>query len=93
MRNVSDTLYTENHNAFFVQNIFRNSCRLYEITRKNIVETDRPQMAIRRMRIACWIPKATNTHSECVILLAFPLQKWLHERFSVLRYMNITCFV
>ena len=27
---------------------------------------------IRRMRIACWTPKATNTHSEHVTLLAFP---------------------
>ena len=25
-------------------------------------------MAIRRMRIACWIPKATATHSEYVML-------------------------
>jgi len=24
---------------------------------------------IRRMRCACWIPKATNTYSECVLLL------------------------
>ena len=38
------------------------------------------------MRIACWIPKATNTHSQYVILIAFPLQQWLHERASVLRY-------
>ena len=29
---------------------------------------------IWRMRIACWIPKATNTDLECVILIAFPLQ-------------------
>jgi len=50
-----------------------------------------PQMAIRRMRIACWIHKATNTHSQCVILLAFQLQKWLHESSSILRYMYITC--
>jgi len=28
-----------------------------------------------RMRIACWIPKATDTHSEYVILIAFPLQQ------------------
>ena len=27
----------------------------------------------------CWIPKATNTHSESVILIAFSLQKWLLE--------------
>jgi len=28
------------------------------------------------MRIAYWIPKATNIHSEYVILIAFPLQQW-----------------
>jgi len=27
---------------------------------------------IRRMRRVCWIPKVTNTLSECVIFLAFP---------------------
>jgi len=42
---------------------------------ENIVEPDRPQKAIRRMRVGCWIPKATGTHSEYVILIAFPLQK------------------
>jgi hypothetical protein len=26
-------------------------------------DPDRPQMKIWRMRITCWIPKATNTHS------------------------------
>ena len=41
-------------------------------------------MTIRRMRIACWILKATNTHTEYVILIALPLQQWLHERSSVL---------
>jgi hypothetical protein len=35
---------------------------VYVIMWKIIVESDRPQMTIRRMRIACWIPKATNTH-------------------------------
>ena len=28
-------------------------------------------MTKRGMRITCWIPKATNTHSEYVILIAF----------------------
>jgi len=46
-----------------------------------------------RMRIACWmITKATDTHSEYVILIPFPL-KWFHERVSVLRYTYIACFV
>jgi hypothetical protein len=29
---------------------------------------------------------ATNTHSGYVVLIAFPLQQWLHERAGVLRY-------
>ena len=58
---------------------------------KNIVEPYRPQMTIRRIRIACWIPKATNTYSEYVILIAFPLQEWLHERASMLRLSSVTC--
>ena len=60
---------------------------------ENIVDRGWPQMTIRRMRIACWIPKATNTHSGCVILIAFPLQQWLHERASMLRYTYIDCLV
>jgi hypothetical protein len=32
---------------------------------------------IRRLRIACWIHKTTNTHSEYAVLIAFPLQQWL----------------
>ena len=35
------------------------------------------------MHIACWIPRATNTHSGCVILT---LQQWSHECPSMLRY-------
>jgi len=48
---------------------------MYEITWKNSVEWGRPQMTICHMRIVCWIPKATNTHTEYIILIAFPLQK------------------
>jgi len=41
------------------------------------------------MRIACWIPKATNTHSEYVMFTAIPQQQWLHERTSMFRYTDI----
>ena len=41
---------------------------------KIIVEPDRPQMTIWRMRIAGRIPKATNSHTEYVIIIAFPMQ-------------------
>ena len=70
--------------------LFENQS-VYEITWKNNLERGRSQMTIWRMCIACWIPKATNTHSEYVILIAFPLQQWLHERVSVLRYTYIVC--
>jgi len=53
---------------------------------KTPVESERPQMTIWRMPIACCIPKATNTHSQYVILIAFPLQQWFHESSSMLRY-------
>jgi hypothetical protein len=59
-----------------------------EITWKNLVERVKPQMTMWRMHIACWIPKATNTHTGCVIVIAFPLQQWLHERAAVLGYTN-----
>jgi hypothetical protein len=41
---------------------------------------------IRRMRIACWITKDTDTQAEYVILIASPRQQWLCERASMLRY-------
>jgi hypothetical protein len=43
----------------------------------------------RFMRFACWITKATDTHSEYVMLITFPLQQWLHERTLLLRYAYI----
>jgi hypothetical protein len=39
-----------------------------------------------RMRTACYKPKATNTHTENVILIAFPPQGLLNERASQLGY-------
>jgi hypothetical protein len=40
---------------------------------------------IWRMRFACWIFKATNTHSQHVIITALPLRQWLHGGASILR--------
>ena len=56
---------------------------VYEIMWKNIVELDSPQMTIRRMRMARWITKATNTNSEYAIIFSRPQQHWLHERATV----------
>ena len=50
-------------------------------------------MTIWHMRLACWIIQATDTHSEHVILVAFPPQQWLHERRSMLPYRYSVCVV
>ena len=50
---------------------------------KNIFGSGRPRVTIWRMPTAYWIPKATDTHSKYAIFIAFPLQKWLHERDSI----------
>jgi hypothetical protein len=46
---------------------------------ENFLERGRQQMTIWRMPTACWIPKATDTHSQYVILFALSQQEWLHD--------------
>jgi hypothetical protein len=87
------TKVTEKKHAIYFQKLSPENRAVYEIMWKNKVDPDRPQITIRRMRIACWIPKATDTHSEYVILIAFPLQQLLHELASLLRYTYIACRV
>ena len=58
-----------------------------------MLNPNRPQVRIWRMLIACWMTKATNTHSEYVILISFPLQQWLHERPPLFRYTYISGLV
>jgi len=58
---VTDKCFSWNQNTHFeVQEFIFEHCALYET---NIVEPDRPQMTVWRMRIAYWTPKATNTHT------------------------------
>ena len=53
----------------------------------------RSRVTIWSMRTACFIPKATDTHSEYVILISFQTQQWLQEHASVLRYTYIARLV
>ena len=76
-----------------LNNNFFENCAVCEIMWENVVERVRPQMIIWRMRIACWIPKATNTHTGRVILFVLQLQQWLYEHTSMLRYTYISCLV
>jgi len=70
---------------------FLENRALYEVKWKSTVEPERPQMTVWRMLRASCVPKATDIHSEYVILTAFPLQKWLHESASLLRLTYIVC--
>jgi hypothetical protein len=72
-------------------NFFFENRALCEIMWKKFVQPVRSQVTIWRMRIACWIPKDTNTHSEYVILIGFVRQQWLHEGSSMLRYSYFAC--
>ena len=62
---------------------------------KNIVEPDRPHdgNGVWCMHIAWLVTKATDTHSEYVICIAFPRQKWLHKCTSMLCYTYTACLV
>jgi hypothetical protein len=67
MRSVSDKI-VENFKTHILcaVSFFSENCAVYEIIWKNIVEQGRPKMTIWRMRIACWMPKATNAHPHIV---------------------------
>jgi hypothetical protein len=87
MINISDKSHRGNENTHFVliKFFFRKSCR-FLMTWKNIVERDRPQMTIWRMRITCWIPKATNRHSEYVNTYCLPSAKMVARKRLVVTF-------
>ena len=70
-------------NNFF----FKKKGRVLFETMEKYLGPDRSQMTIRDLRVACWIPE------DYVILIAFPLLKWLHVRAAILRYTNTACLV
>ena len=80
------TLYRNQNTRSVIRNFFFENRSVYEIMWQNFVEPDRPQMTIWCKRISCCVIKATNTHSQYVILIAFPLQQLLHDRAWMLRH-------
>jgi hypothetical protein len=72
----------------------RKSCPLED----NIEKYGRARQAtddniIRHIHCACCITKATDTHLEYAILIAFSRQQQLRERASILRCTYIACLV
>ena len=62
MKHISDNVVEkpETHILCLLAFFLKKKRGVYEIMWKNIVEPDRPQMTIWRMRIACCIPKSAN---------------------------------
>jgi hypothetical protein len=60
-----------------------------------MVQTDRPQMIIWRMRITCWITKGTDTHahSEYVTLIALQGINGYANTPHCYVYKHIACLV
>jgi hypothetical protein len=78
------------HILFSVTFLFFENGAVYEIMWKNKVEPDSPQMTLWSMRMSRWLPTA-QIHSDYVILIAFLLQQWLHERATPLRCTYTAC--
>ena len=72
MRNVSDKNCRENQNTHFMCSNFFFPRQSYGGDNEGKYDTVRQVTnddILRCMRIAYWITEATNTHSECVIII------------------------
>jgi hypothetical protein len=87
MRNVLDKFVEKLKTHILCSIAFsRKSCRLWnKVEKYGTARQATDDNIIRRMRFACWITKATDTHLVYVIIIAFPRQQWLRERASILR--------
>jgi hypothetical protein len=61
-----DKMYRESQTHFMFSNFFFKYHTIYTIMLKNIVELDRSQMTIWWVGTVCWLPMATNSHSEYI---------------------------
>jgi hypothetical protein len=68
-------LLKKSKNTFYVQLGFFLNRAIYYIKWKNIVDPEIPRKKVRRMCIECWVTKATNRHSVCVMFIAFPIKQ------------------
>jgi len=89
MKNVPNKRCRDNQTRFMFLNFFpRKSCRLWDNVGKcGTAGQGTDDHIMRNMRFACRITKATDIH------FAFPQQKCLRERVSMLRYTYTACVV
>jgi hypothetical protein len=73
------------HILYSIRVFWKFCCLWNNVEKYSRAEQATDDNIIRRMRFACWITKATDTHSQYVILIAFPRQQWLNN--------NVTLYV
>jgi hypothetical protein len=72
---------------------YRKSCGLWDNVEKfGTARQATDDNIIQRMRFTCWITKATDTHSEYVILTAFPQQLITRTRLNIMLYVHCLCY-
>jgi hypothetical protein len=101
MKNVLNKICRENKSAHFTFNtFFSKRCHLWDNVEKyGGVRRSRHDVTIWRIRFSCWISKAACAHApwhthalasahihKYAVFIAFPQQKLLRERASLLRY-------
>jgi len=79
-------LQRKSKNTFQVQyKFFRKSYRLWHhVENYGTAKRARDDNIIQHMRFVCWMNKATYTHSEYEIIIAFLQQQWLWKRAWIL---------
>jgi hypothetical protein len=94
MRNVSGKSYRGYPNTYIIANKFLNIMPLWDDVEKYCRAGHATNDSIMQHTcIACWIPKATGTHSDYLIFVVFPEQQWLHKQASKWRYTCMACLV
>jgi len=82
VKHVSDKSCRENPNTHLILSLFFGKIVPFlddvgKYGRAREVSDDNTCI-IRRLRLAYWVAKAADIHSEYVILLPFARQEWLH---------------
>jgi hypothetical protein len=74
----------ETHILYSITFFFKSCPLLGKVEKQGRAWKTIDDKRIRRMRILCWVTRATDTRSEYEIHVAFPLQNWLRERACML---------
>ena len=85
MERVADKIYKDKISPHILCSVtfFSENSAVCDIMWKNTSDSNEPRITRWRMRIACWISKATNTHSGRALLTAF------QEHSSLLRDLPV----